>query len=145
MVTFTDAATKELRERLIAPGDYIKHADALKLDDDQIAALKRLKREARQDIKALKASLREQTKELVALVDDPSATDDAILRAADALMETENRIKRRQLTLVLDARAVLDEGQRAMVLDYVEDRIARRKKKRAARLRRELEKLEADE
>ena len=134
----------ELSERLVSPKQLLDHAEELKLTDTQIAALRKNKRSTREDLRALRADLEEQTKQLIRLLDAPDSTRHEIMAVADRVMDTEKAIKRRQLTSVLDARATLDDRQNKMVLDYLGTLREQRRERRKKKLRRQLERLEKE-
>jgi len=112
-----DAVRHELMMHLY-PVELVRHfASELDLTDDQVKQLRKLVKDVQIEIEDLKWGLSKETRALLDLVAD-GATKERVYAQLDKIFVYENKIKKKQLGLLICIRDVLTKKQRK-ILDKV--------------------------
>lgn len=100
-----------LRLALPGPELYVKHRQTLALTDAQATAVQAAIATMNREFRELTPSLEARTRELVDVVENPSASADEVQRRLDAVFEAENRLKASRLRASLAARRAVTPEQ----------------------------------
>jgi Spy/CpxP family protein refolding chaperone len=108
------SARRELMEHLY-PIELVRHfASELKLTDDQIEQLRKLVKDVQIEVEDLKWGLSKETNALVDLIAS-GATKEQVYAQMDKVFKYENKIKKKQMGLMICIRDVLTKKQRAFL------------------------------
>jgi Spy/CpxP family protein refolding chaperone len=114
-----DVVRHELMQHLY-PIELVRHfATELKLTESQVNALRKLVRDVQIEIEDLKWGLSKETRALLDLV-AKDATKEQVYAQVDKIFAYENKIKKKQLGLLICIRDVLNKKQRKF-LDKVKE------------------------
>jgi hypothetical protein len=114
-----DAVRYELMQHLY-PIELVRHfASELDLSEAQVAQLRKLVKDVQIEIEDLKWGLSKETRKLLDMVAD-NATKEQVYAQVDKIFVYENKIKKKQLGLLICIRDVLNKKQRKL-LDKVKE------------------------
>lgn len=114
-----DAVRYELMQHLY-PIELVRHfASELDLTEDQVTALRKLVKDVQIEIEDLKWGLAKETRALLELVAG-GATKEQVYAQLDKIFVYENKVKKKQLGLLICIRDVLTKKQRKF-LDKVKE------------------------
>lgn len=100
-----------LRLALPSPELYLKHRADLALSDAQASAVQSAIATMNREFRELTPPLQARTRELVAAVENPTASADEVQRRLEAVFEAENRLKASRLRASLAARRAVTPEQ----------------------------------
>jgi len=114
-----DAVRRELMEHLY-PIELVRHfASELDLSEEQVSTLRKLVKDVQIEIEDLKWGLAKETRTLLEMLAD-GATKEQVYEQLDKVFVYENKLKKKQLGLLICIRDVLNKKQRKF-LDKIKE------------------------
>ena len=101
-----------LKSKLIPPHLVMRHMTELELSDAQKAEFKSLMKKYKSEDIDQAFNMQDITKELKQLLNDENWNNDTILKKAQSIMNSEQQLKLKRLSLALKVRALLTAEQR---------------------------------
>lgn len=115
-----DAVRYELMRHLY-PIELVRHfASELNLSEEQVNSLRKLVKDVQIEIEDLKWGLAKETRALLELVAD-GATKEQVYAQLDKIFVYENKVKKKQLGLLICIRDVLTKKQRKILDKFKEE------------------------
>ena len=111
--TSADPFEDQLAAHLFAPDVIMRHQRAIGLEPEQREVVSKAVRSAQREILELQWQLEDASSALIEVLALPDPEDSKVLERLDAVLTTENKIKRRHILLLLEIRRVLTVDQRA--------------------------------
>ncbi|MEM6724183.1 MAG: hypothetical protein AAF598_09105 [Bacteroidota bacterium] len=102
-------------EHLFAPELILAHQFEIKLSADQKQSVKALVKVAQKEFIDLEWELEDQATTFFDMIAQPSIDEAATLQQLEKVLTTENTIKRKQLTLMIQLKNLLSEDQQAQL------------------------------
>jgi len=107
----------ELRQRLVAPEDIVRQADAIDLPPGHHTRLREIIGDSRAAITELELDLLAAQEQLIRAIERDLANQSSILEQFDRVLAIEHRIKRQHLTMWLEVNGLLEPDQQKQLLD----------------------------
>jgi Spy/CpxP family protein refolding chaperone len=107
------AGADPIAERLFPPELVLRHQQSIGLTDGQRQAMMKEMEALQSDVIKLQFQLQAATEKLILLLERPRLDEASVLGAADAVMQFEQKVKRRHLQFLVRLKNLLTPQQHA--------------------------------